>query len=294
MFYVRSLVSLVFSPILLVSGCSLPAGGEAIGEQEAPVSGSPNDAKRIILNGLPMSLFSTNRESLISLAGGSLTSHAAAKNRLIQSEEGRQLLGYVMKCALGWDDVLSASYQGSTYLFDGGVGLATNWKDRALTATEKRWVSACLLAHSNAFGEKVPLSLRGNHPALATTPEEIKNYPVEEGAFYGDLFQASGSAAPMFACSGLGSKDVCELESNEWLDVRVCAQGAGSVSQCGFYVPGDCYDFASASPGACSEIEGDGYGACGPTFGSESATSYDEVITVYLQRSAGSSCGSEG
>jgi hypothetical protein len=297
MSYARSLVSLVFGPILLASGCALSApsdtegGGEELGEQGAPVSGSP-DNQRIILNGLPMSLFSTHRESLINLAGGSLTSHAAAKSQLIQSEEGRQLLGYIMKCALGWGDALSVSHQGSTYLIEGGVGLATNWKDGPLTASEKRWVSACLLAHANAFGNKVPLSLRGDHPALATTAEELEDFPVEEGAFYGDLFATAGSAAPMFACPGLGPKDACEAESNEWLDVRVCAQGAGSVSQCGFYIPGDCYNFEAAAPGACNEIDADGYADCRASM-DLNAPAYAEVITVYLRRSAGSACGSE-
>lgn len=294
MSYVPSLISLVFGSVLLASGCARPApfeGGEELGEQGAPVSGSPTDNQRIILNGLPTAFFEAYRTSLISLAGGSLTSHAAVKSGLIQSQDGRQLLGYIAKCALGWDDKLNVSYQGSTYHFEGGVGLASNWKDGALTASEKRWVSACLLAHANAFGIQVPLSLRGDHPALATTPEEVVQYPVEEGAFYGDLFEESGSAA-MFACPGLGFKDACEAESNEWLDVRVCAMGAGSVSECGFYVPGDCYDFATPSPGACSEIEGDGYGACRPTMDPDEPA-YAEVITVYLKRSEGSACGSE-
>lgn len=293
MSYVRNLVSLVLGPILLASGCLAPLeGDEEVGELGAPVSGSPTDSQRIILNGLPMSLFEAHRASLIQLVGGSLTSHAITKSGLLESAEGRQLFGYVIKCSLGWDDVLSVPYQGSTYLFEGGVGLALNWRDGALTAPEKRWLSACLLAHSNAFGIKVPLSLRGNHPALATTPEEVDQYPVEEGAFYGDLFTAPGIAASMFACPGLGFKDSCEVESNEWLDVRVCAAGAGTLSQCGFYVPGDCYNYAVASPGACSEIDADGYGACRPTMALD-APAYAEVITVYLRRSEGSPCGSD-
>jgi hypothetical protein len=297
MSYVRSLVSLVFSPFLLVSGCAFaPGGGEDLGEQEAPVSGSPTDSRRIITNGLPTSFFITHRESLIRLADSPLTPAALVKSPLIQSDHGRQLLGYVIQCALGWDDVLSAQHQGTTYLVEGGVGLATNWKNAALSASEKRWVSACLLAHSNAFGIKVPLSLRGNHPALATTAEEEQLHPVEEAAFYGDLFVSSASPAPMFACSGLGLKNACEMESNSWLDVRVCAQASGEVSECGFYVPGDCYNFAAASPGACSDIEGDGYGECHATMGSDGKVSpaYAEVITVYLRRDEGDSCGSAG
>jgi hypothetical protein len=298
MSYVRSLVSLVFGPLLLASGCASPVafvtseGGEDdFGEQGTPVRGSPTGDHRIILNGLPTSLFVTHRAALVDLAGGAFTPNAAAKSPLIQSDEGRLLLSYVMKCALGGGDALTVQHQGTSFVFDGGVGLAVNWKAGALSAPEKRWVSACLLAHSNAFGHKVPISLRGNHPALATTADEEAQYPVEEGAFYGDLFAAQAGAAPMFACSGLGLSDPCELASNEWLDERVCAQAAGEVSECGFYVPGDCYNFAAAAPGACATVDGDGYGACSDGAG---APVYEEIITVYLQHGAASSCGSGG
>jgi hypothetical protein len=91
----------------------------------------------------------------------------------------------------------------------------------------------------------------------------------------------------MFACSGVGSKEPCEIESNPWLRERVCASGAGTVSECGFYVPGDCYNFAAASPGACADVDANGYGEC---HGGAQSPVYAEVITVYLRRESDSTC----
>lgn len=292
MLNVNAMVSLAFSSILFASGCAFPAApgaGEEVVDHEAQVSHSPTDAQRIISNGLPSALLVEHRASLISLGKAPLTQGALTQSPLIESDEGRQLLGYIMKCALRWEDKMHAKWDGVTYEIEGGVGLAANWKTGPLSPSEKRWVSACLLAHANALGEKVPLSLRGDHPNLAKNPGEEAEFPVEEAAFYGDLFDGSQSSPAMFACPGAGANDPCEAESNAWLDVRVCASGgSGTVSACGFYVPGNCYDFAAASPGACEDVDADGYGNC---HGAAGSPVYEEVITVFLRRDSDSTCG---
>jgi hypothetical protein len=62
----------------------------------------------------------------------------------------------------------------------------------------QRWVSACLFARANAVGISVPISMRGPHPALDTTPQEVADYPLQEGAFWGNWFDGTG----MYACYG--------------------------------------------------------------------------------------------
>src|SRR5690606_28611369 len=96
------------------------------------------------------------------------------------SEEGRDLLSYVARCALPEGDALVAEHGGVTYEFPGLLDLAPAWEDRALTAGEARQVSACLIAHVNAYGVSVPISLR-SAGVLDATAEEMSEFPVYEG-----------------------------------------------------------------------------------------------------------------
>lgn len=304
MSYLRTLVSLFIGSILLGSaGCAASAGwegdvgdgegGEEVASQEEEVSGSPT-SHRIVTNGLPASRLIQHREALIDLAERDLSPKSVAASPLIETDQGRELLGYVVKCALGWDETLVVPYYGKNFVFEGGVGLGEKWAGGGLSPSDQRWISACLLAHANAHGIEVPLSLRGHHPALATTLVEEEKYTVEEGAFYGNLLDASDIQAPMFACSGLAAHDTCELGSNTWLQARLCASAGGEVSTCGFTVPGDCYDFKAAAPVACEEADASGYSKCHPmvvtSVGGSMPSGYEEVITVYLMQGVNTPC----
>jgi len=44
--------------------------------------------------------------------------------------------------------------------------------------------------------------MHGHHPALAVTPAEAATFPVEEGAFYGDVFTPEGEPIIAYACRG--------------------------------------------------------------------------------------------
>jgi hypothetical protein len=68
--------------------------------------------------------------------------------------------------------------------------LAPRWLKHKLNKSGQRWVSACLLARVNAHDTVEPISIRGKHPALALGPSEAFEFPLQEGAFYGNVFSA--------------------------------------------------------------------------------------------------------
>src|SRR4051794_453827 len=83
---------------------------------------------------------------------------------LVQSPDGRQVLKYLVSCALPADVTVVAEHGGQRYSFPGGAALAPAWSTRALSAAEERLVSACMLARTNFFGKPVEISMRNDAP----------------------------------------------------------------------------------------------------------------------------------
>jgi hypothetical protein len=243
---------------------------------------------------------SANRLSVNRLSVNSLTMAGLANiplsgdpdvNSLLATEEGRELLSYIVRCALAEGDALYATVEGVEYVFDGLIGLAPNWHEQAFSADEKGWMSACLLAHVNNFGLVVPISLRGAHPALAVTPEEIAGYTHAEGGFYGDLFRED---QVMYACLGWDPQGEPEDQS-PFLPERVCAYSSeeiGGLTECGFINVGPCQRACTTSTltgpndpldrawGDCRSELPDEEGAF-----REGTENFPHVITVFLPAS---------
>lgn len=174
---------------------------------------------------------------------------------------GPSLVSYLAGCALDRDDSIVLSPNGVAEKHDGYFGLASSWKTSTPTEEEQRWLSACLLARTNAFGRKVFVQLRGAHPKLGMPVEAPA---VEEGAFYGDVFQ---KPAVMYACEGERRGTSAALAD------RVCADrdGDGTKTRCGFVYEGRCSDVCERDPSTGY------YRRCR---GGERR--YEEVVTVYL------------
>ena len=185
--------------------------------------------------------------------------------RLAQSAENRTLISYLASCALPETMVLRAEIGNETVTFPGSLGLAPGWVERALTPSEQRWVSACMLARTNHFGHTMRISMRATDPpvdGLTATAEEEQEFPLFEGGFFGNLF---AEAPVAFACAGgadaPGAADPVYRK-------RVCtlpmATGPGDMkptSPCGFTLVGAC--------GRADRFAVDGQG-------------YREVIFTYL------------
>lgn len=186
------------------------------------------------------------------------------------SVDGQRLLEYVMECALPRSDRLLTSYQGRDVVLEGSIGLASDWKTRALSEVDQRWLSACVLSRINALGATVQLSLRGAHPALqkSVTPEERRNYDFQEGAFYGNLF---ANPPAIYACHGAGG--IKEAPARER---RVCTDASeddSRTNRCGIVLTGICSQVCGSrdtKQGFFTHCDGGGQ-------------SYSEVVTVFLK-----------
>jgi hypothetical protein len=125
---------------------------------------------------------------------------------LSRSAAGRQLLRYVVGCALPAGSALTVGRGQRRQVFRGEIGLASEWTARALTLTEQRRVSACLLARTNRHGRHVRISMRMAAPdapsglqAAMVSASERRQYPFHEGTFFGNLF---ADAAQGYVCAG--------------------------------------------------------------------------------------------
>ena len=144
-------------------------------------------------------------------------------------------------------------------------------------------MTACLLAHVNAYGVEVPISLRGAHPALSTSVVERATHSSEELSFYGDLFEQGAPA--MFACAGKGLQLKWPEDPGEYQAKRTCSEEA----PCSVSMAGPCYDITPSATDACEGGSLDWYSGCHQTATPRGddwiagETSYAEVITVYLK-----------
>lgn len=240
---------------IVVSGCAV-SDDPALGTTESHVEAE----NRLATNRLATNRLATNR-----LATNSLSSTAALADltTMASDDGGRELLTYMVSCALPAGANLEVSTDAGVYTFEGLLGLAPTWLDTPLSLTDRRWVSACLLARVNYYGVSVHLSMRGDTPALATTNDEIAAYPLYEGAFWGDLF-GSGDQVKNACISRFKSHDPQIAD----LPLRQCTVPTGTGSTwCDFTAAGVCEDICSSAAGT------NGYATCaGET----------EVINVYL------------
>jgi hypothetical protein len=192
-----------------------------------------------------------------------------------------------------------------------GVGINTDgssWGESG-TCDEscQRWVSACVLARTNAYGVHVEISMRapGVAPpgheaqfarirqALAATPSEVAEFSLREGAFYGNIFASAPVDPPpsssysgpaggpvagkpsFYACAGPGS-NIPEITK------RFCSSQGDQVV---INVPGVCIATAT-EPGTCTEQDTDPTGAIGDCYTATGGAGahFSEVITVYLRQ----------
>jgi hypothetical protein len=206
---------------------------------------------------------------------------------------GVELLEYLVRCALDdgeelWVDSLGAS-------FAGHMGIAPQWATESCDESCQRWMTACVLAHTNPEEQPVTISLRGAHPALHWTEEHIAEFDFQEAAFYGNLFVPADERL-LLACAGEGPLAEFERDAlggalglipmmNEF-DGRVCASGVA----CNFQLSGLCQgttDFVFGFPvEACTDLVGENgyYTGCDNALELLSPIPPSaEVITVYFQ-----------
>jgi hypothetical protein len=79
------------------------------------------------------------------LARASLHGSSLAKQQLVASAAGRDLLTRVVSCALpAGSSITGLAADGTPYQFAGSLGLAPTWADHPASAAERRRVIACV------------------------------------------------------------------------------------------------------------------------------------------------------
>ena len=187
----------------------------------------------------------------------------------------RRLLSYAVSCALDPDDQFVLSWtdefgQAHEKNYNGAVGLAPAWLHRPLNTVEQHWVSACLAARTNWYGEAVKISTAGNLPPSVVTIDDASSFTVREGAFWGNLF---GSNAFLRSCY------IPENMMYSRSLHRDCAAGHlenGTIFECGMLeMTGPCSD-------VCGPLSASGYYVhCTLDLLSPNAQT-QQVITTYL------------
>jgi hypothetical protein len=267
----RSMMGLA-STVLLLVGCVVEPDEDSIAQPA------------LTMNRLSMNGISANRLVATQIAGTPLLSAGQTNSQvtsMLATPEGREYFTYIVSCALS--DSQSVVADGATYR--GSIGLAPGWVNSGMTTSDKRWVSACLLARVNAYGVSVEISMQGANPALAASTAERATHPLAEGAFYGNLFVGEGQKMEMVACRGAAQ---ASGETGDLVN-RDCAEpGSNGLTQCGFQYAGDCLDFSPATPSAyaCAYSIGGSYQECHLTRGTgiwAPGSERAEVITTYVR-----------
>ncbi len=152
----------------------------------------------------------------------------AELDRLTEDQDFQDTIRYLVECALPEGESVTKNIQGQTLTFQGMLGLAPEWEDGACDVDCQEWVSACMLARTNASGETVAIWLQADHPALGM--DSSPSFPVYEASFFGNLF---ADDEHRFLCSG-GSFS----QRAAFLEGRTCSHGFGE--SCDFTVFSDC------------------------------------------------------
>lgn len=152
----------------------------------------------------------------------------SAEGQMLGDPARRATTQYLVECALEEGQSITKTVDGEAMVFNGLVGLAPEWEDDACDQDCQEWVSACLLARTNASGENVTLWLKADHPAVGMDDHLL--FPIYEGSFFGNIF---ADPDEQYLCQGNVAATTVAF-----LDGRTCSNDLGE--SCGFTKYSDC------------------------------------------------------
>ncbi|AUX24456.1 hypothetical protein SOCEGT47_049940 [Sorangium cellulosum] len=194
-------VALLAVPLLTAAciGAEVEEGSEELiqGDESAVLAGNGFLANALTPNALTPNALAPN-----ALTPNALTPAALTPNALAAIQDpgpsgtlSRELVRYIVSCALSRDQVFSFSWTDGTGVvhaetFRGELGIVPWWIYGGISSDGfyQRLVTACLAARTNWYGVSVMVSLRYSENALGAGPAERSVYPLREGAFWGNLF----------------------------------------------------------------------------------------------------------
>ncbi|HYH95848.1 hypothetical protein [Hyalangium sp.] len=135
---------------------------------------------------LVFNALSTNRAANQRLGTRSLHSlFTAPGDSYIQNQLrdpwAQTFMSYLVSCALktGQDIAWTHPLTNQPEVWHGKLGICSEWATQAPSRSCQEQVSACLLARNNAFGQRVELSMRGEHPNTSVFRLEQVTRPTE-------------------------------------------------------------------------------------------------------------------
>jgi pentapeptide MXKDX repeat protein len=260
--------------------------------EEALKSSNAMSSNAMSSNAMSSNAMTANALTANAMSSNAMSSNALTANALLSSTTGTKaamFVRYAARCMLSPSQSVTVTYRQTngvlkTEKYPGTLGLATNWATGGLSDSQRRWLGACLAAHTNLFGISVPISVRGPHPAVQNTgASERSDFWKQEAAFYATYnANASGTPFQFYTCEGhdLGKADhenrECARGECGPLFINIeerCAHSSGQVT---------CEsEVNSGSGGYLKRCHTSAFDASdGPTSGSGPAMT--EVLTVFL------------
>ncbi|AUX40551.1 hypothetical protein SOCE26_019520 [Sorangium cellulosum] len=234
-------------------------------------------------NALSPNALSPNALSPSALSPGAV---AALKNPGESGDLARQLLRYIVGCALRPDQTFSFSWiegRGLIHreVYRGELGLAPWWAADGLEdGHHQRLITACIASRANWYGVSVMVSLRNGETPLGSQDVERAIFPVREGAFWGNLFGATPYARACYAPQGVEHARKAQRDCAAGHVAVDPATGAATVQPCGpILIAGSCDEL-------CTRVDMNGgyYSHCLDDPWSSPWVRTDVVITSYLTR----------
>ena len=252
----------MMTTVRLAVALTLPLSACAVDADDGPCIGMRRLTSNSLLpNRLMGNKLATNRlanNGLLDqeLSTGALRADGVAAE-MLRDPATRDVFAYAVQCALSPEQVVELTVDGEVARFEGALGLAPEWGDEDGSCDDecRGWVSSCLIARVNAKGESVVISLRGEHPGLLPTADELATYDQVEATYFGDVF---AEPKRLHACLPDGATAI----------PRVCGE---SGRDCIVQIAGACSDVCDGS--TCLAADG---------------TAFTQTITVQRDTAA---CG---
>ncbi|WP_437730108.1 hypothetical protein [Sorangium sp. So ce1335] len=198
-------------------GAEIDDGSEEFTEeaQDAVVSENGFVPNALGPNALAPNALAPNALAPNALAPNALAPNALAPNALAAIKHpgpsgamSRELLRYVVSCALRPDQTFSFSWNDSSgavrqETYRGEIGLAPWWVYSVISEHYQRHITACLAARTNWYGVNVMISLRNLENGMGASEPELTAYRVREGAFWGNVFSSTPFVRACYSPEGV-------------------------------------------------------------------------------------------
>ncbi|XXT15056.1 hypothetical protein WME94_32890 [Sorangium sp. So ce429] len=200
------------------------------------------------LNGLNLNGLNLNALNPASLNLNNPNALAAIKNPGPNGALSRDLMRYLVSCALRPDQTFSFSWTDSggvvrSEVYRGDLGMAHWWATGGIANDTyvQRQITACIAARTNWYGTHVTISLRNAESSMASSETERQTYRVREGAFWGNLFASTPYVRACYSPDGVARARQLQRDcAAGHLSVHPVT-GATTVQQCGpIAIVGSC------------------------------------------------------